>query len=111
AGLYYVVMTSDGPEVGEILDRLELKNSWIIALNEFKVERAWAPYYPFILSISDKDHLWTFIRGDIYILAIIERDRLCQIAREKGYDATLDIDSEPGVGGLTIKNPADGTGI
>jgi hypothetical protein len=61
AGLYYLVMTSmtsDGPEVGEILDRLKLKKSWIIALNEFKNERKWAPYYPFILSIADKDHLW-----------------------------------------------------
>jgi hypothetical protein len=111
AGLYYIVMTTDGPEVGEILDRLKLKNPWIIALNEFKNERAWAPYYPFILSIADKDHLWAFIRGDVYIVVVIEQDRLCQIAKERGYDATLAIDSEPGVGGLTIRNPADATGI
>jgi hypothetical protein len=99
AGLYYIVMasmvTSDGPEVDEILDSLKLKKPWIFQLNEFKIERAWAPYYSFILSIADKDHLWAFIRGDVYILVIIEQDRLCQIAREKGYDATLDIDSEP----------------
>jgi hypothetical protein len=113
-GLYYIVMTSmtsDGPEVGEILDGLKLEKSWIIALNEFKNERKWAPYYPFILSIADKDHLWDFIRGDVYIVVIIEQDRLCQIAREEGYDATLDIGSEPGVGGLTIRNPKDAMGI
>jgi hypothetical protein len=113
AGLHYIVMTSmmtsDGSEVGEILERLKLKKSWILALNEFKNERTWAPYYPFILSIADKDHLWAFIRGDVYIVVIIEQERLCQIAREKGYDATLDIDSEHG--GLTIRNPADAKGI
>ena len=40
-----------------------------------------------------------------------QKTHQCQIAREKGYDATLDIGSEPGIGGLTIKNPADATGI
>jgi hypothetical protein len=103
AGLSYVVITSHGPAVSEILDRLEAQNSWIIALNEFKNEQAWAPYYPFMLNIAEKDHLGAFIRGDVYIVVIIEQGRLCQIAREKGYDATLDIGSEPGIGGLTIK--------
>ena len=112
-GLYYIVMTSmmpsDGPEIGEILDRLKLRKSWSVSLNEFKIERNWAPYYPFILSIADKDHLWAFIRGDVYILVVIEQDRLCQIAREKGYEATLDIDGEPS--GLAVKNPVDGRGV
>jgi len=84
-GLNYVVMTSvmtsDGPEVSEILDRLKLQKAWIVSLNEFKIERRWAPYYPFILSIADKDHLWGFIRGDVYILVVIEQDRLCQRER------------------------------
>lgn len=114
-GLYYIVMTSmmmgDGPEISEILDGLKLQKAWIISLNEFKIERHWAPYYPFILSIADKDHLWAFIRGDVYILVVLEQDRLCQIARERGYDATLDMNSESGVGGLTIRNIADASGI
>ena len=45
-GLYYIVttsVTSDGPQVSGILDQLKLKKSWIIALNEFKKERKWAP--------------------------------------------------------------------
>jgi hypothetical protein len=42
---------------------------------------------------------------------IIEQDGLCQIAKEKGCDATLNIGSEPGVGGLTIRNPKDSTGV
>jgi len=114
-GLYYIAMSStmssESLQVSDILDRLELKKSWVIALNEFKIERRWAPYYPFILSIADKDHLWAFIRGDLYVVVIVEQDRLCHLAREKGYDATLTIDREPGVGGLTIRNPADATGM
>lgn len=104
-GLHYLVMTNDGPEVGEILNSLKLKKPWIFRLNEFKIERAWAPYYPFVLSIADKDHLWAFIGGDCYVLVIIEQDRLCQIARERGYHATIDINNEPSV--LTIEIKAD----
>jgi hypothetical protein len=83
AGIYYIVLTSDGDEVGEILDRLKLNTSWILALNEFKNECAWAPYYPFTLSIADRDHLWAFITGEVYIVVVIEQDSCAKSPERK----------------------------
>jgi hypothetical protein len=100
-GLYYVAMTSDVPAISGIMNPLKLQKPWVFQLNVFTAERAWAPYYPFILSIADKDHLWAFIRGEVYILVIIEEGRLCQIAKEKGYEATIDTNNDQSV--LTVE--------
>jgi hypothetical protein len=45
---------------------------------------------PFILTIEDKDHLWKFIRGELYILVFIETGTLCQIAVDNGYEAQFE---------------------
>lgn len=93
-GLYYIVMTQEGPGPEHAMDSLELKAPWAFFLNRFKSDRAWAPYLPFLLTIEDKDRLWDFIRGNLFILVLIEMDALCQIAIDKGYKATFDRDDE-----------------
>jgi hypothetical protein len=93
-GLYYIVMTQEGPGPEQAMDSLEIKAPWPFFLNRFKSDRTWAPYLPFILTIEDKDHLWDFIRGDLFILVLVEMDALCQIAIDKGYKATFDQDDE-----------------
>jgi hypothetical protein len=91
-GLFYIVIAQNGVKIPDVLQPLGLKEPWVFMLNQFKTERAWAPYLPFILAIHDKDHLWGFIRGDLYIIVILESGTLCQIAIENGYEAKFDQD-------------------
>jgi hypothetical protein len=52
------------------------------------------PYFPFVLSISDCDHLWEFVRGNLFIIVFVEMDALCKIAHDEGYKANFDSDNE-----------------
>jgi len=90
-GLSYVVIrTRDAPRVQDVLCTLRLKEPWVFDLNQVKIQRACAPYLPFILTIEDKDYLWKFIRGELYILVFIELGTLSQIAVDNGYEAQFD---------------------
>lgn len=94
-GLYYLVLSAKGPRLEEVLDTLGLKNAvWSFFLNKHKANRTWAPYFPFVLSISDCDHLWEFIRGNLFIFVFLELDALCKIAHDEGYKATFNSDNE-----------------
>jgi hypothetical protein len=94
-GLHYIVKAQNGPDFGQVIGSLdELKAPWAFFLNQFKSARTWAPYLPFILTIEDKDHLWEFIRGNLFILVVVEVDMLCQIAVDKGHKAKFDPDDE-----------------
>ena len=89
-GLNYVVIAESRLDIEQLMIGLKLKAPWVFGLNEFKSQRAWAPYFPFILSIEDKDGLWDFIKGDVFILVLVETDRLTQIALDSGYEANFD---------------------
>jgi hypothetical protein len=94
-GLHYVVMTNKRPEINVVLDGLALKNAvWPFFLNERKAERTWAPYFPFVLSISDANHLWDFIRGNLFIFVFVELDAVCKIASDNGHQAAFDVGNE-----------------
>jgi len=93
-GLHYIVMTQGGPGPEKVMDSLALNAPWAFFLNPDKSGRAWAPYLPFTLTIKDKDHLWDFIRGNLFILVLVELGALCQIALDEGYDAKFDRNDE-----------------
>jgi hypothetical protein len=107
-GLFYVAMATKTANVERALHSLDLKAPWIFDLNAVKLERAWAPYLPFTLSIQNQENLWRFVRGDVYLLVLLEPTSLKQIAVESGYEAQLDLnDAEyplqcklPGVDGV-----------
>ena len=107
-GLHYIVMTQEGPGPEQVMDSLVLKAPWAFFLNRPKLDRTWAPYLPFILTIEDKDHLWDFIRGNLFILVLVELDALCQIAIDKGYKAKFDPDDEDYP--LRVEVPGGGDG-
>jgi len=108
SGLFYVVMTTTGANVQDALQPLALQKPWVFDLNECKNQRAWAPYVPFILCVAEKDHLWAFIRGGLYMLVLVELDTLAQIAIDSGYEAKLDPNNEKYF--LRLQFPgADGT--
>lgn len=99
-GLHYVIMTASGAiSLEQVISSLNLKSSpnaplWVFFLNERKESREWAPYLPFTLTIEDKDHLWDFIRGNLFICVLVELGALYQIAMEKGYEAKFDPDDK-----------------
>jgi len=106
-GLYYFVATEKGPNLEECLKTLKPKNAfWTFFLNEHKANRTWAPYSPFTLSIDDSDHLWNFIRGNLFIYVFVEFDALRKIALDEGCEATVDPDD--GEYPLRIQTPEGG---
>jgi hypothetical protein len=89
-GLHYLAMTEKGPSLNEIVASLKLDKLWGFPLNEFKAERAWAPYYPFLLSIEGEAALWAFVRGDLYLVVIVETKALEAVVKEAGYVGDFD---------------------
>lgn len=89
-GLYYVALADGAPVISDVLDSLHLVAPWLFTLNELKNELAWQPYYPFTLSFSDRDHLWAFIRGDVFVIVVFDIDRLRGIVEE--FDACSQFD-------------------
>ncbi|MEI8698126.1 hypothetical protein [Mesorhizobium sp. ISC15] len=109
-GLFYIVMARSA--INEVMNSLGLKRPWLFLLNERKTLRDWAPYYPFVLSIENKDHLWAFIKGDIYILVIMEIDALLAIFAARGaiatfntedpnYPVRVDVSGDGGLAGIS----------
>ncbi|MBN9051674.1 MAG: hypothetical protein J0H78_19630 [Rhizobiales bacterium] len=94
SGLYYIAFTKDISDISQILAPLKVKEPWLFQLNEFKATRAWAPYSPFTLTLQNKENLWAFIEGNVVVLVLFDLERLTTIAKEKGYDAKLEPDSE-----------------
>ena len=93
-GLHYLVMTNNGPDLNQALGSLAIKAPWVFFLNRHKSERELAPYMPFTLTIERKDHLWEFIRGNLFIFVLVDLDILGDIAVDKGYKARLDLEDE-----------------
>jgi hypothetical protein len=89
-GLYFLVLTNEGPHLAQAMSSLELKDPLVFFLNQQKSERTWAPYSPFVLTIANNSHLWHFIQGNLFIFVFVELGRLCEIALEKGYSAKFD---------------------
>lgn len=99
-GLQYVAFAAGdasiegSASIDAVLRSLNLNGAWTFGLNEFKNQRAWSPYLPFTLSITDKDHLWHFIRGEVFLLVFVKSGRLVQIASQNGAAAAFDNEKE-----------------
>jgi hypothetical protein len=94
SGLHYIVTRHDSFDADELLGSLNLKAPWVFILNDFKRDKSWAPYLPFTLSIENREHLWGFIQGKIFIIVLVEVDTFPQIAIDHGYSAKFDRENE-----------------
>ncbi|AVT81416.1 hypothetical protein [Rhodopseudomonas palustris] len=94
-GVYYVVFACkhNQVQVNEVLDSLVLKQPWFFSLNELKNLRAWMPYVPFTASLKSREHLWAFIRGDVYILVVLDFQKLLDVAECCGATARIDLNN------------------
>jgi hypothetical protein len=93
-GLYYVVFAPGAPPVSEVLKTLSFKSPWLFFLNTVKNDQAWSPYVPFTLSIRDCDHLWAFIRGEVFIVVSLDFEELVDIVKKAGASAQLDLQNK-----------------
>lgn len=57
----------------------------VFFLNETKNAEAWGSYYPFVLSIDQPNELYAFLKGDVYLMVVIEFGVCEALAREKGW--------------------------
>jgi hypothetical protein len=90
-GLYYVVLADGAPPVSEVMKSLSFTTPWLFSLNIMKNQQAWSPYLPFTLTIEDREHLWAFIRGEIFIVVVLDFEQLMNIARNSGASVQLDL--------------------
>lgn len=88
-GLFYVVISRDDIDIGNIIDKMSLVRPAVFFLNEIKSARAWAPYSPFTLSIRNRDALFNFIWGEIFIYVFYETSKLQHMAEAKGLMMTF----------------------
>lgn len=94
-GLYYLVVADDQIVVPEKISDMDLNRPFAFFLNEFKADRDWAPYQPYTLSIRDREALYKFIWGEIYIVVLYEPDHLRQLAKREGVEIELQpVDSD-----------------
>jgi hypothetical protein len=72
---------------------MDVKRAVVFDLNSFKSGRGWSPYYPFTLSIKSKGHLYDFVRGELYLLVILDRDQFSREAALLGIHINFEDDS------------------
>lgn len=86
-GLYYYV-TSSADFDGAKLSSVPLDTCALFLINRTKTERAWMPYYPFTLSINP-EHLLGFIKGEIYIVVLVDLQEMQSQFLAHGLHATI----------------------
>ena len=90
AGLIYIALRTEAAKVDEAFDMVDLEAPWMFSLNGAKIDRDWAPYFPFTLTIREFDHLWAFVRGDIYLMVLVGPRQMEAIGSRNGNSATFD---------------------
>ena len=90
AGLIYIALRTGAAKVDEAFDMVDLEAPWMFDLNDVKMKRDWAPYFPFTLTIRAFDHLWAFMRGEIYLIVLVGPRQMEVTGSRNGNSATFD---------------------
>lgn len=94
-GLYYIVRNlSYSIDYDELFAGIE--EPIFFMLNQSKNEQTWGNYYPFTLSLKSPEALYAFLKGDIYIIVVIDGVVLRQYAKNIGYDIEFIMDGTSG---------------
>ncbi|AGB71843.1 MULTISPECIES: hypothetical protein [Rhizobium] len=94
-GLFYFAARNALADLPELFRDLGLREPLIYPWNMLKSQQTWVPFIPFTLTIQDKEALWDFVQGKLYIMVLLEIDRLEEIAAEFGAKATYDSERDP----------------
>lgn len=93
-GLMYIALRTAAAKINEAFSRVDLEQPWIFSLNCAKNNQDWPPYYPFTLTIREFEHLWAFVRGDIFLMTLVEPRQLEAIGARNGNASKFDPDDE-----------------
>lgn len=91
----YILTNRDGLEFKQELEKVPLSEKTLVfSLNAMKNERVWAPFYPFTLLIENKEALYDFIRGDLFILVFLDLEIVAQQITELGYGCKINTNDD-----------------
>lgn len=88
-GLYYGVIHDARGAVKAMLDAMPVESPLVFVLNQYKSNRTWPPYRPFTLAIEKAHHLYKFIKGEIFLVVVLDVAKLCGQLAEQGFEATF----------------------
>lgn len=91
-GFFFAAIRDNKLPIDKLFENMKIVKPWVFSLNEFKSNRAWAPYYPFTLSIQSERALYDFIQGELYLLVLLDCDVLSELAAKHGYAVNLNLD-------------------
>ena len=95
-GVHYIVRnTSNRVDYNEIFSGIS--EPIIYMLNQSKNEQWWGNYYPFTLSLKSPEALYAFLKGDIYIIVVIDALIVTEMSNNIGYDLDIVLDGEKGL--------------
>jgi hypothetical protein len=89
-GVHYVVMRHFRASEFEKYFQGRGKSVQFALLNSDKYSGAWAPFFPFVLSIDDVEQCFGFAAGAFSILVHIDLDEAVRIAKRRGFALTFD---------------------
>ncbi|TJV15861.1 hypothetical protein [Mesorhizobium sp.] len=91
-GLQYIVARTKDGDPQKIINSVTMDEPWVFALNAARIDRSWAPYSPFTLTIQTIENLWAFVRGDVYVMVAVSIPYLEKVATDMGFSASFDRD-------------------
>ncbi|WP_321492272.1 hypothetical protein [uncultured Desulfobacter sp.] len=94
-GLFYLgFKTGSNPNYDKLLN--DISEPVIYLLNQAKTEKRWDNYYPFTLSINNRESLYAFLNGDVYLMVIVDGSILKSMSTKIGYDLDIVLSEEAG---------------
>jgi hypothetical protein len=87
AGLTYCCLRS--AEAVPLMEPFMRPKTIVTMLNEAKSEGQWMPYFPFVLSIRDKEDLYDFMNGDVSLMILLDTEAFVAAFAARGLAATF----------------------
>lgn len=94
-GLFYLGFSvGSNPNYDELLSGIN--EPIVYLLNQVKTEKRWDNYYPFTLSIKNREALYAFLNGEVYLMVIVDGSILKSMSKKIGYDLDIVLSDEAG---------------
>lgn len=93
--LYVIINSSSDIEYVELIKGIA--EPIVFMLNQSKTEQVWGNYYPFTLSLKTPETLYSFLKGEIYVIVILDGFVMKKIAESIGYKLEVVMDGSVGL--------------
>ena len=93
-GVWYIALTGDiRANLDLAFGKVKVGQKWVFSLNEYKLNRSWAPYLPFTLLIQTEKALYDFILGRLCLIVLLDPVVIEDIVYSMGWSPKIDIES------------------